>query len=287
MATNLKTKVEAYYRLTKPGIIRGNIITALAGYFFAASGHVYMRPLIGLVAGLSLVIASGCVFNNYIDRNLDKKMKRTERRALVTGKISAKQAIIFGAILGIAGAIILAVCTSRLALASALCGWFAYVIVYGYAKRTTTLSTIIGSISGALPPVVGYATVTNTIDTSAWLLFFVLVFWQMPHFYAIALRRKADYTAAGLPVLPVVKNFNRVRRAIALYILAFGLACILLSSSLFYAAIMALVSIRWLMLALSDPVKGDETAWGKRVFLFSLLALLVWSVTISISWLLP
>ena len=167
---------KTYYQLIKPGIIRGNAIPATAGFFLASRGNVSYLLLLETLAGISLVIASGCVFNNYLDRHIDKKMARTKNRAIVQGLVSKQQALTYASVLGLLGLIILAVHTNWLTVAIGVAGLFFYVIVYGIAKRRSVHSTLIGSISGALPPVAGYTAVTGRLDAVAITLFFILVF---------------------------------------------------------------------------------------------------------------
>lgn len=284
-------KIGAYYKLTKPGIVRGNAITALGGFFLAARGHINLTVLLAMVTGLSLIIASGCVWNNYLDRNIDKKMKRTQKRALVTGAISVRSALIFGTILGLLGTYLLIHFTTMLTAAIALFGFVAYVIIYGIGKRKTVHGTAIGSISGSIPPVVGYVAVTNQLDLGALLLFLVLVCWQMPHFYAIAIMRMKDYAKAGIPVLPVKRGVYATKVQIVLYIIVFILACMALTfcgyTGYTYTLVMGLVGLFWLDRSIRGFRVDNDRKWAGKVFGFSLLALLVFSVMISVNSLLP
>ena len=213
--------IKDYYSLTKPGIIRGNLITAAAGFFLASKDIVDMKLLLAMLVGTSLVIASGCVLNNYLDISIDKQMARTKKRALVTGTITSKNALIFATILGLSGEIILLIFTNLLTALIGLFGLFVYVIVYGAAKRRSTHGTLVGSLSGAVPPVAGYTAVTGSLDWAALTLFLILVCWQMPHFYAIAIYRYNEYKAAGLPMLPIVKGIRATKLQILNYCLFF------------------------------------------------------------------
>jgi heme o synthase len=291
MPKNFKKKVKAYYWLTKPGIIRGNAITALAGFFLASNRHVDIWVGIAMLIGLSLIVASACVFNNFIDRNIDKKMARTQKRAIVSGTISGRSALIYATILGIVGSVILGNFTNLLALCLALFGLFAYVVLYSVGKRLSTLGTVVGSISGAVPPVVGYAAVTGRLDAAAVILFFILVFWQMPHFFAIAMYRRADYAAAGLPVLPVKKGMQITKLEIILYIFAFGIACLALYAygytGLTYLIVSLGLTAKWLQLGLKGFGAADDSAWARRMFRFSLLVIALLCLVISLNSLLP
>jgi heme o synthase len=287
-------RLKAYYYLTKPGIIYGNLLTAASGFFLAsiAAGYVDTARLAATLAGTALIIGSGCVFNNYLDRNIDKKMERTKKRALVRGTIPPRVALAYGALLGLLGFGTLAAFTNRLAVLVGFVGLFFYVVVYAIAKRRSTLGTVIGSVSGATPPLAGYVAASNQLDAGAWLIFLILVCWQMPHFYAIALFRRDDYAAAGLPVLPVKKGASLTKLYIVLYILAFMGATALLSiygyTGLTFAICMGLLGGVWLwkgLRGLSAP--GSTEQWARRMFFFSLLVLLSVSILIPLGALLP
>lgn len=286
-----KEKCNAYYRLTKPGIIRGNLITAAAGFLLAAKQDVPFERGILMLLGLGFIIASACVSNNILDRKLDKKMTRTVKRALVSGSISVRGAAIFAAGLLLLGSLLLGIGTNVLALVTGLIGYVAYVAVYGYYKRRSTLGTAVGSISGAIPPVVGYVAVSGRIDTAAIILFAILVCWQMPHFFAIAVYRLKDYTAAELPVLPVKKGLTATKIQSLVYIVGYGLSSLALSAydytGIIYAVVMTVISLVWLGLATKGFYVKDNEAWARKLFFFSLIAITVQSALIGANALLP
>lgn len=191
----------AYYRLTKPGIVYGNALVAAAGFTYASRG-AFNWPLFGYaMVGLSLVVASASVCNNYYDRDIDKKMLRTASRALAVGNISRHRALLFGAILGVVGAVLLYFFTTLPAFVVALAGWVVYVFLYTPLKHITPHALWIGAVAGAMPPVVGYAAVTNSLDYASLWLFIFLFVWQVPHFLGIAAYRYDDYAAADIPLL--------------------------------------------------------------------------------------
>lgn len=278
--------IKAYYRLTKPGIIYGNAITALAGFFLASKGHVDFFLLLSMIIGLSLVIASACVFNNYIDRSIDEKMARTKNRALVKKLIPARNALIYAMILGIVGFSLLAVFTTLLATAVAFVGFFFYVVLYSIGKRRSVHGTIVGSVSGAVPPVVGYCAVSNQLDTGAIILFFILVFWQMPHFYAIAIARMKDYAQATIPVLPVKKGILATKIQMLLYIVGLLFVCILLTvfgyTGYIYLAVAIVLNLIWLIIAIQGFQASDNLKWARKMFLFSLIFITILSLMISV-----
>lgn len=276
-----------YYRLTKPGIVRGNAITATAGFFLAAKSDVDWRLYAAMLVGLALIVASACVFNNYLDRDIDIKMSRTKQRALVSGRISARSALIYASILELMGALVLALFTNLTALAMALLGLFFYVVVYGVAKRRTVHGTVIGSISGAMPPVVGYTAVTGNLNLVALVLFLTLVFWQMPHFYAIAMFRLRDYKAARIPVLPAVKGMRAAKIQIIIYIYAFmaaaaGLHIVAHTADLYLIGILLLCTY-WLWKAVQGFNVSDDTSWAREMFGISLIVTSGWTLLILLS----
>lgn len=278
--------IREYYKLTKPGIIRGNLIAALAGFFLASQGNIDLVLLIFTMLGTSLVIACGCVVNNYFDQYIDSKMPRTKKRALVTGKITSQNALIFASLLGFIGFSLLVVFVNVLTAAIGLFGLFAYVVLYGLAKRRTVHGTLVGTISGAIPPVAGYTAVTGNIDQAAIILFLILVFWQMPHFYAIALFRQKDYAAAKLPVLPVVKGVRITKAHILAYIVGFGLVSSLLYvygyASELYLIVVSALTIIWIYYWYKDIKSLNVVAWARRLFGVSLIVLLGTCVVIGI-----
>ena len=277
--------------MTKPGIIYGNCLSAIGGFLLASQGHPKAGLLLATIAGIALVMASGCVFNNYIDRGIDAKMSRTKQRALVTRKISNLNALIYGFILSIIGFGLLSIFTNILTAVIASIGFVVYVVVYGYFKRHSVHGTVVGSIAGAVPPVVGYCAVTNRFDSGALILFLILVTWQMPHFYAIAIRRSKDYKAAKIPVLAVVKGIEATKRQMVIYIALFSIATASLTifgyTGVTYLLVMLGLGLAWIRLALKSNKQKDSNLWAKDVFKFSLIVLLGFSFMISVDSFLP
>ena len=195
-------KIKYFWTLTKPGIIFGNLITVIGGFFLGSRGQIDNWLFVATIIGTALVIASGCVFNNFIDRDIDKLMQRTKNRVLVKGLIAPYSAFLYATILGVFGLAILYLKTNLLALSIAFLGLFVYVIIYSlWQKRNSVYATLVGSISGAVPILVGYCAATNMFDLGAILLFLILSLWQMPHSYAIAIYRFNDSQQAAIPVL--------------------------------------------------------------------------------------
>ncbi len=288
----MRDTLKHYYVLTKPGIVYGNAITAAAGFFLASKGHLDLGLFAAAVAGISLVIASACVINNYIDRHIDDKMARTKNRALVSGKISVAHALIFATCLGLAGFALLMFGANLLAAFITFIGFFFYVVMYSIWKRRSVHGTIVGSISGAVPITAGYCAVTGRFDTGALLLFLILVVWQMPHFYAIAIYRQKDYAAAGIPVLPIKAGLPATKRQMLVYIVVFICLTILLAAfgygGWIYLIVMLGVGLLWLKRCLDGFKKGtNDPLWARRLFKFSLIVLMTFSATISLNAFLP
>ncbi|HKR81911.1 MAG TPA: heme o synthase [Candidatus Saccharimonadales bacterium] len=278
--------LEVYYRLTKPGIIYGNALTATAGFLFAAKWHVHFWLLLATITGMCLVIAAACVFNNCIDRDIDKSMARTKKRALVTGAVSLRNALMFGVVLLAAGFTTLVLFTNKLVLLIGIGAFLDYVVLYGWSKRRSVWGTVVGSISGAAPVAAGYIAVTDRIDMAAALLFLILVLWQMPHFYAIAMYRLEDYKAAQIPVLPAVRGLHATKVQILCYIAGFmaAVAALTLFGYAGYSFLVAMGALgaAWLWKGVRGFRAANDTAWGRSMFLFSLIIVLALSVALSV-----
>jgi protoheme IX farnesyltransferase len=276
-----------FFSITKPGIIFGNIVTVSGGFLLGYQQHFNILLLLITLIGMSLIIASGCVVNNFIDKDIDKLMERTKDRVLAKGEMSGTAAMVYAIILGILGFAILYAGTNLLTVLVAFIGWVFYVIVYSlWLKRKSGLGTIVGGVAGAVPPVVGYCAVTNRFDLGAILLFLILFLWQLPHFYAIAIYRLNDYKAASIPVLPIRKGIHYTKISMLIYIAAFTLAAISLSifdyAGYIYFAVALILGITWFCLALQGFKDQNETTWAKKVFLFSIIAITLLSLAMAI-----
>ncbi len=279
-----------YYLVTKPGIIYGNLVTVLGGFFLAThSMHrsVDFALLVATLLGISLTIAGSCVMNNIIDRDIDAVMERTKNRELVLGVIKPRDAFVYGVVLSVLGTLVLFFFTNPPTLLAALIGVFFYVICYSlYAKRGGVFGTLVGSVSGAVPPVVGYLAVTNSLDTGAILLFLILSIWQMPHSYAIAMYRLEDYRKAKIPVLPVARGLLRTKIETLIYTLLFACAILALYSfgyaGKIYIALMGSASLLWFLLSVQGFFQSNDRQWAKRMFIGSILIITLFSFAISL-----
>ncbi|MSR70668.1 protoheme IX farnesyltransferase [Candidatus Kaiserbacteria bacterium] len=220
-----------YYHLTKPRMVYMNVLVAAAAFVFASPSLFDWRIFFLMLLGLSFVVASACVFNNYADRLLDQHMERTKTRALAAGRVRPRAAFVFGLLLIVVGTLVLAL-VNWLTLAAALFGFVVYVFVYTPLKPHSGYALIPGAVAGAMPPVVGYAAAAGVLDLYALGLFLFLFLWQIPHFLAIARYRFDEYSAAGVPLLVRRPQHDRerarARRVFYLSLVLLVLGCLAL-----------------------------------------------------------
>lgn len=285
--------IKPYLQVTKPGIIVGNLISVVGGFLLASKGSINDSLLMLTLLGVSLVVASGCAFNNLIDRDIDPKMERTKNRVLVRGLASARVTFVLATILGITGFAVLYFGANPLSMWLSVMGFVVYVGIYSlYMKRYSVYGTLIGSLSGAAPPVIGYCAVSNNFDAGALILLAIFSLWQMPHSYAIAIYRFKDYQAANIPVLPVVKGITVAKHHITFYIIAFMFATLMLSIGGYagykYLVVAAAVSVWWLCMALSGyKAQNNDRIWARKLFVFSIIAITTLSIMMSVDFMTP
>lgn len=271
--------MKTYTMLTKPGIILGNILTTAGGFALASKGSFDVILFLLTLLGLALIIASAGVFNNIIDRESDAKMTRTKNRPLVQGTIALPSALAFGSILGLTGVIVLSNATNYLTVGIALFGFFTYLILYAIMKYRSFYGTLVGSLAGAVPPLVGYTAVSQNFDAAVVILFTILVLWQMPHFFAIAIYHLKDYAAASIPVLPLVKGIRITKIQMALYIIVFTFSALLLTFAGYTGNLFAWTSLLLGALWLGFCFQGffippqQEKTWGHQMFVVSLVVI--------------
>lgn len=284
--------VKAYYRLTKPGVLYGNVLTAAAGFFLAAAGYVDWGLFVAMLVGMTLVIASACVINNYLDRDIDSKMARTKTRPSVTGLVPPRRILWFGIILAIIGFADLIAWTNYLVVIIGAIGFVTYVWLYGaLSKRRSIHGTLVGSISGAMPIAGGYAAVSGQVDAGLIIAFFILFFWQFPEFYSIAIYRRKEYAAAHVPVMSVVKGTRSTINQIVIYTALYVISTLLLGVygyvGLTYFVIMLAAGLYWLLVAYTGLTTTQPEAWARRMFKLSMWTILLLCLMLSIGPLLP
>ena len=207
-----------YGSLLKPGVVLLLVVTELAAMITAAHGMPHLGVLAGALVGGALAAGGSGAVNCWFDRDIDSVMPRTRRRPVPAGRISPKAALAFGIALVASGVALIDFSTNLLAAALALVGGMFYVLVYTmWLKRSTTQNIVIGGAAGAVPPLVGWAAVTGSLAPLAWALFAIVFFWTPPHFWALAVVLRRQYSSAGVPMLPAVSSLHRTGRAIFAY----------------------------------------------------------------------
>jgi protoheme IX farnesyltransferase len=265
-----------FYRLAKPGIIYSNSMTAFGGFWVASKWDVNFWALLFTLIGTALIMASGCVLNNYLDREMDAKMTRTQNRALPSGRMSANVVLWYGIILGILGiSTLYFLVNSPLATLLGIIGLFLYVWVYtAWFKRTSVWSTFVGSFSGAIPPIIGYCAVTGTMDMGAWILFGILFLWQPPHFWALGIRRMEEYRAAGFPLLPVVRGTYVTKISMMRYVVLLVPVTVMLNLYGYvghiYLFVTTAMGLIWVLMSAAGFKAKDEEKWAKGMFIYSI-----------------
>ncbi|MFD3448905.1 heme o synthase [Microbacteriaceae bacterium 4G12] len=273
----------------KTGIIKSNLIPMFAGltlalYTYQISIFQKLPEIIFALIGSILVIGAAGAFNNLYDRDIDSIMERTKNRPTVTEEIKPKTVFWLGTLMAIFGLLALSL-TTLLAAFLGFLGLFFYIVPYTmWSKRRTIYNTEIGSISGATPPLIGWAAIYPDITHPAILgLFAITVIWQMPHFYAIAIRKHDDYKAAKVPMLPVVKGVKRTYMQTNMYLIVLIAMSFLFGSlSLGLMLVALLLSILWLILSVYGYRNMDSERWAKSMFAYSLLHMTILFSTVII-----
>jgi protoheme IX farnesyltransferase len=204
-----RDRIAAYLELTKPRITFLIVLTSAAG-FCLASAKVDYFGLLTAMAGIALLSSGIATLNQYMERDLDRLMRRTENRPLPSGKLAPWEALCFGAGLTVLAEVYLALLVNPLSALLGLTVIAGYLFAYTPLKTRSTFSTMVGAFPGAVPPLIGWAAARGTIGVEAWVLFAILFLWQFPHFLAIAWMYREDYGRAGILMLPVVEPEGRV-----------------------------------------------------------------------------
>ncbi|MGB8362812.1 MAG: heme o synthase [Acidimicrobiia bacterium] len=213
-----RSRVAAYVALTKPRIIELLLITTVPAMVLADGGWPGTWLVLATLIGGSLSAGGANSLNMFYDRDIDELMRRTRARPLARHEVTPTGALVFGATLGVAGFVWLWSFTTLLAAIISTAALLFYVFVYTrLLKRSTTQNIVIGGAAGAAPTLVGWAAVTGTVGLPAWVLFLVVFYWTPPHFWALAVRYKEDYAAAGVPMLPVIAGVEATTRRMLLY----------------------------------------------------------------------
>jgi protoheme IX farnesyltransferase len=209
-----------YVRLTKPRIISLLLVTTVCAMLVAAHGTPSGWAVLWTTIGGYLAAGGANAINQYVDRDIDARMRRTSLRPVVAGRVSPRSALVFGIALGAISALLIGALVNWLAAGLAVLGLLLYVFLYTlWLKRTTTHNIVIGGAAGAVPPLVGWAAATGSLSLGALLMFAIVFFWTPPHFWALSLLLRQDYEAAGVPMLPTVHGDAETARQIVLWTL--------------------------------------------------------------------
>ncbi|WP_099222394.1 heme o synthase [Listeria costaricensis] len=268
--------VRDFTELIKIGIVNSNTITAFTGMWlaFQLTGKSFIGNLdtvIFTILGSAMVVAASGAFNNVIDRDIDGIMERTKNRPTMTGKISGPRALAVAAALGILGTVMLFMTTWQAGVLGVL-GVFLYVVVYSlYAKRKLVANTVIGSFSGAVPPLIGWFAVEPSFSLIPVMLFLIMFCWQPPHFYAIAIKRREEYQAAGIPMLPVVKGIERTKKSMLFWVVLLTILPFFMSElGIVFMILATALNLGWLALSLYGFKMTDSIKWARLMFVYSL-----------------
>lgn len=271
------TITKVLFETIKIGIVKSNLIAVIAGISMSLFVHdLSLFDKIGnimlAILGSTLVIGAAGVYNNLYDRDIDVIMERTKKRPTVSGIIGTGSGLVIGTWIAFVGLVALYL-ASPLAAFFGFLGLFFYVVPYTmWTKRRTIYNTEVGSLSGAMPPLIGWAAISpDFMHPAAIAVFMLMLIWQMPHFYAIAIRRMEEYRAANIPMLPVVKGIRRTYIQMNVYLVLLFLSSFLFwSFNPYIAVVNALLSLGWLILSVMGYRRKPENKWANSMFIFSL-----------------
>lgn len=270
--------------LTKSIVLLANVLPVFLGfwlalYFTNSSILSYIDLLLMTMLGSTLTVAGALILNNWYEVDLDREMKRTQKRPTVTGTLSMNTILALGIIASALGLSIMLLVTFE-AFVYAFLGWFTYVVLYTFwTKRRTTLNTMVGSVSGAFTPLIGWAAIDSAYHVVPITLFVMLLIWQIPHTFAITIRRYEEYKAAGVPMLPVVYGFEVTKRQTVVYIACLlPLPLFLSSLGMVFVTLATIVNIVWLIIGLRGFFVKDDVKWADTIFYFSLSYLTIFFV---------
>ncbi len=231
MSTNTLTnssRIAQYWALTKPRVTQLAVFCAVIGMFLATPGMPDPRTVLYAAAGIWLLAGAAFAVNCLLEAEIDARMARTARRATAMGELSKQQTVIFSALIGGAGMAVLYLLVNPLTMWLTLATFVGYALIYTLIlKPATPQNIVIGGLSGAMPPALGWAAIANDVPMQAWLLVLIIFVWTPPHFWALAMYRRDDYARSGLPMLPVTHGMNFTGFHVFLYSIALAATTLL------------------------------------------------------------
>lgn len=218
----------AYYEMTKPKVVALMLLTVLVGMCLAVPGSVPLQPLIVGLIGIGMMAGAAAAFNHLIDRRIDGLMARTYNRPLPKGRVSIVKALVFSVSLATLGFVLLYTLVNELTAWLTFASLLGYAVVYtAYLKRATPQNIVVGGLAGAMPPLLGWTSITGEFHGHALLLVIIIFTWTPPHFWALAIHRKAEYAKVDIPMLPVTHGTEFTKTCILLYTVLLAIACLL------------------------------------------------------------
>ena len=284
---NIQQSVRDYTTLTKPKVNLLLVITALSAIFLASNNLPSLQVLVAVVIGGTLASGGAGAINHSIDKDIDNTMKRTSKRPVAGDRISRTNALIFGIVLNLLSFLILFLLTNILAAFMAISGTLFYILIYSlWLKKKTIHNIVIGGAAGCFPPLVGWAAVTGNLSLSAWYLFAIIFFWTPPHFWALAMLMKDDYSNAKIPMLPSVVGIDATFKpmmlhTITLVLLTLTMALINEKLGLIYLISCSIIGIYYIYITfkISKDYTKEENL---KVYKFSLLYMMLFSFIVIV-----
>jgi len=284
-ATHAPSRTSDFITLAKPRLNMLVVGSTLAGYVMGGGSGGDVARILSMIAGTALVAGGASAFNQVVERQSDALMRRTRLRPMADQRLQPLEGLFFGSVLSILGLVLLAFAVNVLSACVAAATLISYAAVYTPLKLRTSLSTVIGAVPGALPPVIGWAAATNTLSIGGWILFGILFLWQLPHFLAIAWMYREDYARAGFPMLPVIEPDGRstarhaVLYAAALLPMSLAPTLIGMATSMYFVSALIL-TLLFLALAIRFAMTR-QNADARRLFFGSITYLpLLWILMI-------
>ncbi|ARC54751.1 hypothetical protein AOQ88_00530 [Candidatus Riesia sp. GBBU] len=267
--------MKKYFIIIKPLIVFSNLFSFCSGFLFSQEKIKDYYIFFLTFLGIFFIISSSCVANNYIDLDIDRLMNRTKNRPSATNDIKSSSILLFSLFLYIVGMLFLIETKNFLSISLSVIGSIIYIVIYSlYLKRRYYFSILIGSISGAIPPVIGYQTSSNKIDIGTLILFITFFLWQIPHSYSMAIYNIEDYKKARIPSLPITKSIFITKIHISISILLFIISNFLFLIKNFMNKIFVyyiiFINLYWLIISVQGFKKTiNNFSWSRKLFIFS------------------
>lgn len=283
---SLTQRLKDFYEITKPKVVLMLVVTALVGMVLARPELPNFLLMVSACIGIAMLSASAAAFNHIVDQKIDAKMKRTHSRPLAKGRMSNLQAVSFAILLAVVGFLLLYFAVNPLAAWLTFTGLVGYAVVYTmWLKRSTPQNIVIGGLAGALPPLLGWVSITGQIEGNALILVMIIFTWTPPHFWALAIHRKDDYAKVNIPMLPVTHGIAFTKDCVFYYTVLLTLVCLLPyllgMSGEFYLAVSLVLNVGFIRYAWALKA-SDNNELAMPTFKFSIWHLLLLFVALLV-----